>query len=165
MAQIVGVIWGWNEGVYFRGRGWTGQITLIWLRKLGFARRAMRALKSRLNDIVEAPVCEACLSQTDSNDRSQLRNECQLHGNAERQQDHTSWNPGQCNWQRPLRVGTSERLGSWHSQENSMHKDQDKIVETAVEVRGGRLGRPVLLVLLLSCVLAVAALVITYSAS
>ena len=29
-----------------------------------------------------------------------------------------------------------------------MHKDGKQIVETAVEARGGRLGRPVLLVLL-----------------
>jgi hypothetical protein len=44
-----------------------------------------------------------------------------------------------------------------------MHKDGRQIVETAVEARGGRLGRPVLLVLLVSCVLAGAALVFTYS--
>ena len=41
------------------------------------------------------------------------------------------------------------------SQEISMHKDEYQIVETAVEARGGRLGRPVLLVLLVSCGLAV----------
>jgi hypothetical protein len=35
-----------------------------------------------------------------------------------------------------------------------MHKDGRQIVETAVEARGGLLGRPVLLVLLVSCVLA-----------
>lgn len=44
-----------------------------------------------------------------------------------------------------------------------MRKDGKQIVETAVEARGGRLGRPVLLVLLVSCVLAVAALIFTYS--
>ena len=48
------------------------------------------------------------------------------------------------------------------SQEISMHKDGNEIVETAVEARGGLLGRPVLLVLLVSCVLAVAALIVTY---
>ena len=36
------------------------------------------------------------------------------------------------------------------------------MVETAVEARGG-LGKPVLLVLLVSCVLAVAARIVTYS--
>jgi hypothetical protein len=46
-----------------------------------------------------------------------------------------------------------------------MHKDENQIVETAVETRGGRLGRPVLLVLLVSCVLAVVALIVTYSGS
>jgi hypothetical protein len=49
------------------------------------------------------------------------------------------------------------------SQEISMHKDGKHVVETAVEARGGLLGRPVLLVLLVSCVLAVAALIVTYS--
>ena len=44
-----------------------------------------------------------------------------------------------------------------------MHQDGKQIVETAVEARGGLLGRPVLLVLIVSCVLAVAALVVTYS--
>ena len=49
------------------------------------------------------------------------------------------------------------------SQEISMHKDGNQVVETAVEARGGLLGRPVLLVLLVSCALAVAALIVTYS--
>jgi hypothetical protein len=49
------------------------------------------------------------------------------------------------------------------SQEISMHKDGKQVVETAVEARGGLLGRPVLLVLLVSCLLAVAALIVTYS--
>jgi hypothetical protein len=49
------------------------------------------------------------------------------------------------------------------SQEISMHKDGRQIVETAVEARGGLLGRPVLLVLLVSGVLAVVALIVTYS--
>jgi hypothetical protein len=44
-----------------------------------------------------------------------------------------------------------------------MQKDGNQIVETAAEARGGLLGRPVLLVLVVSCVLAVAALLITYS--
>jgi hypothetical protein len=51
------------------------------------------------------------------------------------------------------------------SQEILMHKDKNQIVETAVEARGGLLGRPVLLVLLVSCVLAVAALIFAYSGS
>ena len=49
------------------------------------------------------------------------------------------------------------------SQEISMHQDGKQIVETAVEARGGLLGRPVLLVLLVSCVLAAAALIAIYS--
>ena len=49
------------------------------------------------------------------------------------------------------------------SQEILMHKDGRQIVETAVEARSGLLGRLVLLVLLVSCVLAVAALIVTYS--
>ena len=49
------------------------------------------------------------------------------------------------------------------SQEISMHKEGRQIVETAVEARAGLLGRPVLMVLLVSCVLAVAALIVTYS--
>jgi hypothetical protein len=49
------------------------------------------------------------------------------------------------------------------SQEISMHNDGKQVVETAVEARGGLLGRPVLLVLLVSCVLAIAALIVTYS--
>jgi hypothetical protein len=49
------------------------------------------------------------------------------------------------------------------AQEISMHKDGQQVVETAVEARGGLLGRPVLLVLIVSCVLAAAALIVTYS--
>ena len=48
-------------------------------------------------------------------------------------------------------------------QEVPMHRDGKQIVEMAVEARGGLLGRPVLLVLLVSCVLAVAVLIVTYS--
>jgi hypothetical protein len=44
-----------------------------------------------------------------------------------------------------------------------MHKAGKQVVETAVEARGGLLGRPILLVLLVSCVLAVVALIVTYS--
>jgi hypothetical protein len=44
-----------------------------------------------------------------------------------------------------------------------MHNDRKQVVETAVEARGGLLGRPVLLVLLVSCILAIAALIVTYS--
>ncbi len=44
-----------------------------------------------------------------------------------------------------------------------MQKDGNQVVETAVEARGGLLGRPVLLVLLVSCVLAIIALIVTYS--
>jgi hypothetical protein len=44
-----------------------------------------------------------------------------------------------------------------------MHKDGKQVVETPVEARGGLLGRPVLLVLIVSCVLAVAALIVAYS--
>jgi hypothetical protein len=43
-----------------------------------------------------------------------------------------------------------------------MEKDGNQIVESTVEARGARLGRPVLWVLVASCVLAVAFLVFTY---
>jgi hypothetical protein len=43
-----------------------------------------------------------------------------------------------------------------------MEKKGDHIVETAVEARGGFLGRPVLLVLVVSCVLAAAVMVMAY---
>jgi hypothetical protein len=71
-----------------------------------------------------------------------------------------------CLWN--LLAGRNVRLGAprFHAeiaQEISMHKDGKQVVETAVEARGGLLGRPVLLVLLVSCVLAVAALIVTYS--
>jgi len=49
------------------------------------------------------------------------------------------------------------------SQEIGVHKDGKQIVETAVEARGGLLGKPVLLVLIASCVLAVVALIVTFS--
>ena len=49
------------------------------------------------------------------------------------------------------------------SQEISVHKDGKQVVETTVEARGGLLDRPVLLVLIVSCVLTVAALIVTYS--
>jgi len=43
-----------------------------------------------------------------------------------------------------------------------MEKKGDQIVETAVEARAGFLGRQVLLVLVVSCVLAAAVMVLTY---
>jgi hypothetical protein len=43
-----------------------------------------------------------------------------------------------------------------------MEKKGDQIVETAVEARAGFLGRPVLWVLIVSCVLAAAVMVLTY---
>ena len=46
--------------------------------------------------------------------------------------------------------------------EMPMEKKNDQIVETAVEARAGFLGRPVLLVLVVSCALAVAVMVLTY---
>lgn len=44
-----------------------------------------------------------------------------------------------------------------------MQKSGDQVVETAVEARGGFLGRPVLAVLVVSVVLAVLALIATYA--
>jgi hypothetical protein len=44
-----------------------------------------------------------------------------------------------------------------------MHKEGDHIVETAVEARGGFLGKPVLVVLIASVVLAAAVLGVTYA--
>jgi hypothetical protein len=43
-----------------------------------------------------------------------------------------------------------------------MKKDGEQIVETAVEARSGFLGRPVLLVLIVSVALAVAFMVFTF---
>ena len=43
-----------------------------------------------------------------------------------------------------------------------MEKEGEQVVETAVEARGGFLGRPVLLVLIVSCSLAVAFMVFSY---
>ena len=48
------------------------------------------------------------------------------------------------------------------SAEVPMEKKNNQIVETAVEARAGFLGRPVLLVLVVSCVLAAAFMVLTY---
>ena len=44
-----------------------------------------------------------------------------------------------------------------------MHKEADQIVETPVEARGGFLGKPVLVVLIASVVLAAVALGATYA--
>jgi len=44
-----------------------------------------------------------------------------------------------------------------------MHKDGKQTVETAVEARAGFLDRPVLVVLVVSCVLAIAFLAFTYA--
>ncbi len=43
-----------------------------------------------------------------------------------------------------------------------MQKQGDQIIETSVEARQGFLGRPVLVVLIVSCALAVAFLALTY---
>jgi len=43
-----------------------------------------------------------------------------------------------------------------------MKKDNGQIVETAIEARGGLLGRPVLLVLIVSVALALAFMVFSY---
>jgi hypothetical protein len=48
-------------------------------------------------------------------------------------------------------------------QETIMHKEGDHIVETPIEARGGFLGKPVLVVLVVSVVLAAAALGVTYA--
>jgi hypothetical protein len=44
-----------------------------------------------------------------------------------------------------------------------MYKDGNQVVETAVEARGGLLGKPVLVVLVVSCLLAVVFLGMTYA--
>lgn len=46
-----------------------------------------------------------------------------------------------------------------------MRRDGDQIVETAVEARGARLGRPVLVVLAVSVALAIVFLVFSYIGS
>jgi hypothetical protein len=59
----------------------------------------------------------------------------------------------------PLEPAAVSNLGS---AETDMKKDNDQIVETAVEARGGFLGRPVLLVLVVSVALAIAFMVFSY---
>ena len=44
-----------------------------------------------------------------------------------------------------------------------MHKEGNRTVESAVEARGGLLGRPVLLVLVVSILLALAAMALSYA--
>jgi hypothetical protein len=44
-----------------------------------------------------------------------------------------------------------------------VHKDGKQTVETAVEARAGFLDRPVLVVLVVSCALAIAFLALTYA--
>jgi hypothetical protein len=44
-----------------------------------------------------------------------------------------------------------------------MHKEGNKIVETAVEARGGFAGRPVFVVLAFSLVLAIAAMALSFA--
>ena len=44
-----------------------------------------------------------------------------------------------------------------------MHKEGSHTVESAVEARGGFLGRPVLVVLIVSCALAFVALGLSYA--
>ena len=44
-----------------------------------------------------------------------------------------------------------------------MHKEDNQIVETPVEARGGFLGRPVFLVLAVSLILAIAAMALSYA--
>ena len=44
-----------------------------------------------------------------------------------------------------------------------MHKEGNRTVESAVEARGGLLGRPVLLVLVVSILLALAAMAFSYA--
>jgi hypothetical protein len=44
-----------------------------------------------------------------------------------------------------------------------MERRGEKIVESSIEARQGFLGRPVLVVLVVSCVLAIAALAVSYS--
>jgi hypothetical protein len=44
-----------------------------------------------------------------------------------------------------------------------MERRGEKIIESTVEARQGFLGRPVLIVLVVSCVLAIAALAISYA--
>jgi hypothetical protein len=43
------VIWGDREGEYFCGRGWTGQITLKSLQKIGLSRMPAICPPGRIN--------------------------------------------------------------------------------------------------------------------
>jgi hypothetical protein len=46
-----------------------------------------------------------------------------------------------------------------------MHREDGRIVETAVEARGARLGRPVLVVLVVSTIAVIALFALIYSGS
>jgi hypothetical protein len=59
----------------------------------------------------------------------------------------------------PMELNVSSAIAC---SEIDMKKDNEQIVETAVEARGGRLGRPVLLVLIVSVALAIAFMVFSY---
>jgi hypothetical protein len=48
-------------------------------------------------------------------------------------------------------------------QESTMHKEGNQIIESPVEARGGFLGRPVLAVLAVSLILAIAAMALSYA--
>jgi hypothetical protein len=54
-------------------------------------------------------------------------------------------------------------LRSQNWSDKIMERRGEKIVASPIEARQGLLGRPVLLVLVISCVLAVAALALTYA--
>lgn len=79
---------------------------------------------------------------------------------------------GQCVRAPTLQKAEFHRLGSGKRNrvllcplehlEGFMEKDKEQIVETAVEARGGFLGRPVLLVLVVSVALAVAFMIFSY---
>jgi hypothetical protein len=59
----------------------------------------------------------------------------------------------------PMELNVSSAIAC---SEIDMKKDNEQIVETAVEARGGRLGRPVLLVLIVSVALTIAFMVFSY---
>jgi hypothetical protein len=59
-----------------------------------------------------------------------------------------------------LELLRTKRLIRW--EDIFMQKQNDQIVETAVGARAGFLGRPVLVVLVVSCVLGVAVMTLTY---
>ncbi len=61
------------------------------------------------------------------------------------------------------RLGILHPSDAWPSRKTEMPKSEERIVESAVEARAGFLGRPVLIVLVVSVTVAVIAMALSYA--